>query len=84
MDLKTLAKVLTYHCFRESLEDIHSEDRITQEEIKQINKSVCNHLYTLLYHLDNGGKLMDCVYINPVNNWDDPVLIKRLLKALEA
>ena len=57
--INMIAKALTEYAFRSGpIEDIHSDDyggsRITQEEMKQLNKYMVNKLATVLTALSRG------------------------------
>lgn len=46
-----LAQALAYHCVRNTrLEDIHANDRISDEEMKDLMIEVTNSIYTALVH----------------------------------
>lgn len=60
--IRRLALVLAIHGYRNSpIEDIHADDRISQAEMKHLNKTIHNQIYTLLT-LWNEGKLLSHWY----------------------
>lgn len=86
IDIKKLALILAVHGFRNSpIEDIHADDRITQEEMKHINKTVYNQIFTILTLLEK-GKLEKIPYFMANgwgDNWDEPKFLTEWEKTYE-
>lgn len=76
--IKELAKILTIHGYRNSpIEDIHASGRISEKEMKHLNKTIYNQIYTLLSML-NDGTLAKNNYLTSSSwgsNWDEPELL---------
>jgi len=79
--LKKVAKLLTVHGFRNSyIEDVHADGRLSQKEMKKLNKEVCNQIYTLLYMLENGKLSPFFTNEGWTSKWDEPKLVKGWVK----
>lgn len=78
---KWLAKLLTIHGYRNSpIEDIHAEGRISQEEMKHLNKTIYNQIYTLLYLMNSKSSgFWNSWYFHSGgwgDDWDQPELLR--------
>lgn len=82
-ELKMLAKLLTYNCFRNNtdIEDLHSKDKISQEEMKALNIQIRNNIYTMLVAVSEGLPLSP--FIEPPDYWEDPVYDKNMQKGID-
>ena len=53
---RIIAKILTIHGYRNSpIEDIHASGRISDAEMKHLNKTIHNQIYTLLTMIEDGS-----------------------------
>lgn len=79
---KWIAKFLTVHGYRNSLiEDYHAQGKLSDKDMKRLNKNILNQIYTLLYML--GSKDSIPPFMDPehwTKDWDEPKLIKSWLK----
>ena len=79
-ELKRLAVQLTYHCVRNTvIEDYHADGKLSQADMKALNKEVVNKLYTALGYLfgDNSRSperehLMAYWDTTFPDEWDEP------------
>jgi len=76
--LKWLASFMAVNCIRNSeIENIHESGRLSESDMKAINKDVCGRLYSMLKcWSDDGGNdeiLRTSLYASPAS-WDEPVL----------
>ena len=85
--LKSLAFKLTVHGFRNSpIEDIHADGRISDEEMKNLNKTIVNQIYTLLYinlWQDKNNLPAHWYWNTGHENWDEPKLLEEWFKILK-
>lgn len=76
-DKKTLAKLLTYHLYRNSeMENVHHDYRIPDSAMKILNKDICNKVYEFLIMFSNGDikSLYNMFqFEGVVSDWDDPI-----------
>ena len=78
--LKFVAKMIAIHGYRNSpIEDIHAEGHISDEEMKHLNKTICNQIYTVLYLMETTGLPEFFTWYG--SGWDDPELIKEWIKS---
>lgn len=81
-----VAYILTVHGFRNSpIEDIHASGRITNKEMKKLNQTVCNQIYTLLWLMEKGLLFNSEYFANESwwSEWDKPKLLKSWIKSLK-
>jgi hypothetical protein len=84
---KIIAKIFTIHGYRNSpIEDLHAGirlpkkyldekySRITDEEMKHLNKTIYNQIYTLITMLEE-GKLNSPFWAAWGQDWDEPELL---------
>lgn len=74
MDKDKFAKALAYFLERELIEDVHAEYNITNNEVKEINKTAVNRARMIIDFLDD-EKAIEAfynVYSIYVYEWDDP------------
>jgi hypothetical protein len=80
---KLTAYILTVHGYRNSpIEDIHASGRISQEEMKHLNKTILDQIYTLLYLFEK-DLLFNNHFLTDRASWsggDQPKLLKRWVK----
>lgn len=79
-DEHSAAKALAYFMFREIVEDIHAEGKITDEEMKGLNKAACNRGAFLLEHILPNEDLRTAFRIEAINctGWDPPEIDEEL------
>ena len=84
-DSNAFAKALAHFMFREIVEDIHAEGKITDAEMKQLNKEACNRASMLVNEIFPHSELCVAVMMEAVYalNWDPPELTEQLKKRLE-
>lgn len=79
---KWMAKFLTVHGYRNSLiEEYHCNGKLSDKDMKKLNISVLNQIYTLLYMLSEGKNIP--AILDPegwTRGWQEPKLIKEWLK----
>jgi len=83
---KLIARILTVHGYRNSpIEDIHASGRITDEEMKHLNKTILNQIYTLLMLIENGKLFNSWWFTNDSwwREWDEPKYLKEWEKGLD-
>lgn len=61
------AKALAHFMFREIVEDIHAEEKITDEEMKDLNKAACNRAAFLIEHILLNEDLRTAFRIEAIN-----------------
>ena len=69
-----LATALAHFMFREIVEDIHAEGKISDEEMKRLNKEACNRAGLLMEHILPNKDLRTAFKIEAINciDWDPP------------
>jgi hypothetical protein len=82
---KRLAKFMARECFRSSpkLEDMHTEGKIGQEEMKELMIDVVNRTYLFLAVLasSNGREVIGILkQSDMVPKWNDPEMPEEVLK----
>ena len=82
---KRLAKFMVRECFRSSprLEDMHTEGKIGQEDMKELMIDVVNRTYLLLSVLAsaNGSEVVEILKEHDmVPKWNEPEMPEELLK----
>jgi hypothetical protein len=82
---KRLAKFMARECFRSSprLEDMHTEGKIGQEDMKEIMIDVVNRTYLFLSLLagSNGSDVVEILKEHDmVPKWNEPEMPEELLK----
>ena len=75
--INTLSKFIVLHAFRNGpIEDIHSADRISQEEIKEIMQHAVTNMAAIIDGLTNerGPYILDrqWSYMEIRSEWNDP------------
>lgn len=79
-DEHSAAKALAHFMFREIVEDIHTEGKITDEEMKELNKAACNRAALLMEHILPNEDLRTAFRIEAMNCtcWDPPEIDEEL------
>lgn len=73
------AKLMALWCVRNTiLEDIHSEGKITQSQMMELNIEVTNRIYTFLKLVDEKNGIPHNQMVTPPNYWKDPELDKEM------
>jgi len=97
---KKLILMLVETCYRNntSIEQLHSGkslpkkylspeySRITDEEMKKLNKEIVNNVYTFFYLMVHKPELFNKCCSNPYffpNGWDQPKLNKQFMKGVK-
>lgn len=80
-DKNAMAKALAYFLFREVVEDIHSEGRITDAEMMQLNKTVLNRAAYVTDHILTSPDMRNAFKIEAIEctGWDDPEMTEDLV-----
>jgi len=79
--LRKLASLLTKHCVRDTIEDIHAKYTVSQEEMKNLNTEVRDKIYTLLLSIDNGG-FPDVAGSRPPDYWEEPKIDVKMMEGI--
>jgi hypothetical protein len=75
--LRVIAKILTVHGYRNSgIEDIHADGRINDKEMKELNKTIHNQIYTLLKMIDSGSINKRSYFFTGGEDWAKAVDLK--------
>lgn len=73
---KRLAKVLARYCFRNTkLEDFHADDRLDNDEMKELMVDVVNHCYDFLQKLSDpraDSMIESLKHKDNFPNWNEP------------
>jgi hypothetical protein len=82
-ELRALALLLTYNCFRNNtdIEDLHSQGKITDAEMKALNIQIRNNIYTMIVAVREG--LPPSPFLEPPDYWEEPVFDENLKKAID-
>lgn len=75
---RIIAKILTIHGYRNSpIEDIHAQGRISDKEMKHLNKTIHNQIYTLLTMIEDESLFKNQYFTNEGwgSDWDDAELL---------
>jgi hypothetical protein len=79
-DLKRLALLMAVNCVRNTVvEDYHAEGKLSDVEMKAMNKEVANKIYTFLHYLFSDSVEDQEVFLAAMgmmypNHWDQPKL----------
>ena len=78
-------KAIAHFMFRELLEDIHAEGRITDVELSELNKKALNRASLLVDHIIDDKYMREAFGMESVfcSEWDDPQMTKDLEERLE-
>ena len=81
-DKDSFAKALAHYMFREIVEDIHSEGKITDEEMDLLNREACNRAGLFGDYIMKDENLMKAFLIesNMASYFDPPVMTEDLEK----
>jgi len=88
--VKRLAQCMSVVCVRNTaIEEYHARGSLSQEDMKKLNKEVCNKIYTVLKYLLTGSnnekmqvtRLLE--FLGPYD-WDDPVVDQDLVDAMRS
>ena len=81
-DPHAMAKALAHFLFREVVEDIHSEGKITDAEMKQLNKTALNRASYFTEHVLTSPDMKNAFKIEAIlcTGWDDPEMTEDLIK----
>ena len=81
-DKYAMAKALAYFLFREVVEDIHAEGKISDDEMMQLNKTVLNRAAYLTDHVLVNPDMRNAFKIEAVEciGWNDPEMTEDLIK----
>ena len=79
------AKALAHFMFREIVEDIHAEGKITNAEMAELNKKAANRAKLFLENVaeDHNMQLAFCMEAVMCTNWDDPEITEECQQRLE-
>ena len=84
-DKDALAKAIAHFMFRELVEDIHADNRITDQEMKDLNREACNRASLLINHILNDDYISTAFKLESVmcSDWDSPVMTDELNQRLQ-
>ena len=84
-DEYSLAKALAHFMFREIVEDIHAENRITDEEMEQLSRDACNRASLFVNHIMNDPDMRLAFSTESMfaREWDPPIMTDELNMRLE-
>ena len=79
------AKALASYMFRDLVEDIHSEGKITDAEMEKLNREACNRAALFWNHIMTNKDMRTVFLIESLNvtGWDSPVMTDDMKKRLE-
>ena len=79
------AKALASYMFRDLVDDIHSEGKISEEEMEHLNREACNRAALFWNHIMMNKDMRTAFLIEAVNvtGWDPPVMTDDMKKRLE-
>lgn len=79
------AKALANYMFRDIVEDIHADGKITDAEMEQLNREACNRAALFWDYVMTNKDMRTAFLIESVNalNWDPPVMTEDMKKRLE-
>ena len=71
-----LSKALAYFMFRSIIEDAHAKYKISQEDMKNMNKKAANRARFFLETVSKDDALMEAFGVEAImtKNWDEPVI----------
>lgn len=84
-DEHSLAKAVAHFMFREIVEDIHAEGRISDAEMKELNKEACNRAAILIDYIFKDKYMATAFRIESCNctGWDNPKMTADLKERLK-
>ncbi|MBR3143061.1 MAG: hypothetical protein IKF09_07960 [Clostridiales bacterium] len=84
-DEYALPKALAHFMFREIVEDIHSDNRITDAEMEQLNREACNRAGLFVSYIMNDPDMRLAFSTESVfaREWDPPVMTEELSAKLQ-
>ena len=79
-----LAKALANYMFREIIEDAHVEYKISQADMKKMNKQAVNRA-ALFFEILQDDDLWEAfpIYSTGTNGWDDPECTEEIKKIMD-
>jgi hypothetical protein len=87
---KRLALIMAVNCVRNTvIEDYHAKGKITDGEMKKLNKEVSNKIYTFLHYLfheseDDRQAFLQAMSMMYPTNWDEPKLDAEFTQAVKS
>lgn len=80
-----MSKALAYFMFRGIIEDAHSKYRISQDDMKTMNRMAANRAKFFLEIINKDPALMEAFGIEAImtKEWDDPVITEEDMERLK-
>ncbi len=84
-DEYSLEKALAHFIFREIVEDIHADNRITDEEMEQLNREALNRAFLFIRYIMNDHDMRNAFSTESMfaREWDPPILTEDLSNRLQ-
>ena len=84
-DEYALPKALAHFIFREIVEDIHADNRITDAEMEQLNREACNRAGLFVSYIMNDPDMRNAFTIESMmsRDWDPPIMTENLSVRLQ-
>jgi hypothetical protein len=84
-DEYALSKALAHFIFREIVEDIHADNRISDAEMEQLNREACNRAGLFVSYIMNDPDMRLAFSTESVfaREWDPPVMTEKLSAQLQ-
>ncbi len=84
-DEYALPKALAHFIFREIIEDIHADNRITDVEMEQLNREACNRAGFFVSYIMNDPNMRNAFTIESMmsREWDPPIMTEELSVRLQ-
>lgn len=84
-DEYALPKALAHFIFREIVEDIHADNRITDAEMEQLNREACNRAGLFVSYIMNDPDMRNAFTIESMmsREWNPPVMTEELSAKLQ-
>ena len=79
------SKALAHFMFREVVEDIHAQGKITNAEMADLNREAANRAKFFLENIAEDPAMQKAFCMDAImcNEWDDPVITEELEERLE-
>lgn len=84
-DEYALPKALAHFIFREIIEDIHADNRISDAEMEQLNREACNRAGLFVSYIMNDPDMRLAFSTESVfaREWDPPVISEEMFARLQ-
>jgi hypothetical protein len=88
-DLQRLALLMTVNCVRNTVIEVyHSDGKLSDSEMKSLNREVANKIYTFLHYLFNAPQEEQEAFLSTMgmvypSGWDKPKMDDDFVKAVK-